>query len=112
MQHGGEDRPLDRELEAPRGEQRLDHRPAAGLLPQPPEQPRRADAPAGELIRIAGRELRQDHGALGVAGHRGGQALKAAGGDDGLLAAQVLDDALLGAAVLADGLDQVGRYSR
>ena len=56
---------------------------------------------------IAGLELRQHHGALGVAGDRAGQALEAAGGDHGLLAAEVLDDALLGAAVLAHGLDEV-----
>ena len=107
MQHGGEDRPLDRELEAARRQQFLDHRPAAGLLPQPAEQQRRADAPAGEMVGIAGLELRQHHGALGIAGHRGGEALQPAGGDHGLLAAQILDDALLGAAVLANGLDQV-----
>ena len=107
VQHGGENRPLDRDLEAAPAEQVLDHRPATGLLPQPPEQQRRADAPAGELVGIARLELRQHDGAFGVAGHRGGQALEPAGGDHRLLAAQALDDALLGAAVLAHGLDQV-----
>jgi hypothetical protein len=107
VQRGGEDRPLDREREAAPAEQVLDHRPATGLLPQPPEQQRRTDAPAREPVGIAGLKLRQHHGALGVAGHRGGEALKAAGRDHHLLAAEVLDDALLGAAVLADGLDQV-----
>ena len=107
VQHGGEDRALDGELEQALGQQRLDHRLAAGLLPQPPEQQRRADALAGEPIGIAGLELRQDHGALGVAGDRAGQALEFAGGDDGFLAAEVLDDALFGAAVLAHALDEV-----
>jgi hypothetical protein len=80
---------------------------AAGLLPQSPKQQRRADALAGEPIGGAGGEFGQDHGALGGAGHRGGEAFEVAGGEDGLLAAEVLDDALLGAAVLTDGLDQV-----
>ena len=107
VQHGGEDRPLDRDLEAAPAEQVLDYRPAPGLLPQPPEQQRRTDAPAREPVGIAGLKLRQHHGAFGVAGHRGGQALEPAGRDHHLLAAEVLDDALLGAAVLPDGLDQV-----
>ena len=89
------------------GQQCLDHRLAAGLLPQPPEQQRRADALAGEPIGVAGLELRQDHGALGVAGDGAGEALEFTGGDDDLLAAEVLDDALLGAAVLAHALDEV-----
>ena len=107
VQHGGEDRPLDRELEATPGQQVLDDGLAAGLLPQPSEQPRRADAPAGELAGIAPLELRQHDGAFGIAGNRAGQALEPAGGDHDLLAAEIPDDALLGAAVLADGFDQV-----
>ena len=107
VQDGGEDGALDRELEAAAGEQLLEHRPAAGLLPQPLEQQRAADALAGELIRVAGGEFGKDHRPLGVAGDRAGEAFEAAGGEDGVLAAEVLDDALLGAAVLADALDQV-----
>ena len=68
---------------------------------------RRADAPAGELVGMAGGELGEHDGPLGVAGDRAGEAFQAAGGEDGVLAAEVLEDALLGAAVLADGLDQV-----
>src|SRR3954453_22641294 len=56
---------------------------------------------------FAGLELRQNHGPLGVAGNRAGQALKGPGRREDLLAAQVLDDALLGAAVLTHGLDEV-----
>ena len=107
VQHGGEDGPLDRKLEPALSEQILDHGPAAGLLPQPPEQQRRADALAGKPLGVAGLDLREDHGPLGVAGDRAGQALEGAGGGDGLLAAEVLDDALLGAAVLAHGLDEI-----
>src|SRR4051812_5649294 len=107
MQHGGEDRPLDRELEAPPGEEILEDRAAAGLLPQPPEQQGRADALAGEPRGVAGLDLGENHGPLGVTGDGTGQALKGAGRREGLLAAQVLDDALLGAAVLAHGLDEV-----
>ena len=107
VQHGREHRALDRELEAAPGEQVLDDGAAAGLLPQAPEQQGCSDARARELIRVAGRELGQDHGALGVAGDRTGQALELARGDDGLLAAEILDDALLGAAVLAHALDEI-----
>jgi hypothetical protein len=56
---------------------------------------------------MAGGELGEHDGPLGVAGNRAGQPFEAAGGEDGVLAAEVLEDALLGAAVLADGLDQV-----
>jgi hypothetical protein len=59
------------------------------------------------LVRVASLELGQHDGALGVAGDRGGETLEATGGEDRILAAEVLDDALLGAAVLADGLDQI-----
>ena len=107
MQHRREDRALDGELEQAFGQQRLDHRLAAGLLPEPAEQQRRADALAGEPLRIAGGKLRQHHGALSVAGDRTGQTLEFTGSDDSFLAAEILDDALLGAAALAHALDEV-----
>src|SRR3954470_15092103 len=94
-------------LEAAPRQEILDDRAAAGLLPQPPEQERRADALAGEPVGVAGVDLGEDQRPLGVAGHGGGQALEGAGGGDGLLAAEVLDDALPGAAALAHGLDEV-----
>src|SRR4051812_28272229 len=72
-----------------------------------PEQQRRADALAGKPRGVAGLDLRENHGPLGITGDRAGQALEGAGGGNGLLAAEVLDDALLGAAVLAHGLDEV-----
>jgi hypothetical protein len=43
MQDGSEDRPLDRQGEGAAGEQLVDHRPAAGLLPQPTEHQGRAE---------------------------------------------------------------------
>src|SRR5512134_2518811 len=46
VQHAGEDRPLDRELELTLGQQPLDHRLAAGLAPQTLEDQRRTEAPA------------------------------------------------------------------
>src|SRR4051812_19696207 len=107
VQHGGEDGALDRKLEPALSKQLLDHGPAAGLLPQPPEQQRGADARAGKPRRIAGLKLREHHGPLGVAGDGAGQALEGAGGREGLLATEVLDDALFGAAVLAHGLDEI-----
>jgi hypothetical protein len=107
VQHGGEHGALDVELEATAAQEFLEHGPTAGLLPQPAEQQGTADALASELIRVAGGEFGEDHRPLGIAGNRAGEAFEAAGGEDGVLAAEVLDDALLGAAVLADGLDQV-----
>src|SRR3954453_931650 len=107
VQHGGEDSTLDRKLEAPPGEEILDHRAAAGLLPQAPEQQGRANALAGEPRGVAGLDLGENHGPLGVTGDGTGQALEGAGGGNGFLSAEVLDDALLVAAVLAHGLDEV-----
>ena len=98
MQHGGEHGALDRELEAAPAQQIRDDGAAAGLLPQPAEQEGCADALAGEAVGVAGIELGQDEGALGVAGDGAGQALEGAGGGDGLLASEVLDDALPGTA--------------
>ena len=43
VQHGGKHRALDGKLEQSLGQQCLDHRLAAGLFPQAPEQQRRAD---------------------------------------------------------------------
>ena len=107
VQHGGEHSALDVELEAAAGEQLLDHRGAAGLLPEASEQQRATNALASELVGMAGGEFGEHDGALGVAGDGAGEAFEATGGEDGVLAAEILDDALLGAAVLADGLDQV-----
>src|SRR3954449_12061731 len=67
----------------------------------------RADALAGKPLGVAGLDLGDNHGPLGVAGDGAGQALEGTGRREGLLAAQVLDDALFGAAVLAHGLNQV-----
>src|SRR5829696_4601047 len=95
VQHGGEDGPLDRKLEAPPGKEILDDRAAAGLVPQPPEQQGCTDALAGKPLGVAGFDLRQHKGAFGVSGDGTGQALEGTGCCKGLLAAQVLDDALL-----------------
>src|SRR5262249_13386341 len=78
MQHAGKDGARHGALEGTAGDQALDHRLAAGLLPQPAEQQRRADALACEPLRIAGRHLRQHDAARGIAGHRGGEALELA----------------------------------
>src|SRR3954469_8787313 len=75
---------------------------AQSLAPQIRSRSRRL-----QPLGVAGLELREDHGPLGVAGDGTGQALQDSGCREGVLAAQVLDDALLGAAVLAHGLDQV-----
>src|SRR3954469_7829745 len=107
VQHGGEHGALEGELEGAPAQQILDDGATAGLFPQPAEQERGPDARAGEPIGVAGVELREDHGALGVAGDGAGEALEGAGGGDGLLASEVLDDALLGAAALAHGLDEI-----
>ena len=65
VQDGGEDGALDVELEAAAGEQILDDRRAAGLLPQASEQQRAADAATGNCAR---RHLREDDAVLAVPG--------------------------------------------
>jgi hypothetical protein len=57
VQHGDKDGALDGEFESTPGQQGLDHRPATGLLPQPPEQQRRAEALAGQSLGITGFDL-------------------------------------------------------
>jgi hypothetical protein len=107
VQHGEETGALQREAEAACRRQIFDHRPAAGLLPEPLEGQRRADPAGGQHGRAARVEEREDHRALRHAGGRAGQAIEVAPGVDLLLAAEVLDDPLLGAATLAHALDQV-----
>ena len=107
MQHGGEHGALDGKLEQTLGQQCLDHRLAAGLLPQPPEQQRRAD-PFGQhawSVEIGLQRGEQQH-LLAVSRSRGKQGRQATlrcefigaaeGGDhglaDGAAVALVLDD--------------------
>ena len=105
MQHGGEDGPLDRELEAAAGEQLLDHRGAAGLLPQPAEQQQAANAATGHRAR---RHLGENEAVLAVLGNRFQQAVEPAAGGEQVLAAEWLEDALADAAAgFADALDEI-----
>jgi len=105
---------LEREVEAARRGQILDHRSAAGLLPPergpPPVRPfegeRGTDPVGDECRRTALVEQREDHRALRHAGGGAGQAIEVAVGEGVLLAAEVLDDPLPGAATLAHALDQ------
>jgi len=107
VQDGGIDGTLDGEFEAASPQQRLDHRPAAGLLPQSAEQQRRPDPPTDQTIGIAAVNLRQQQCPLGIPGDRRRQPFQPARGQHRVLAAEVLDDPLLGPPVLADALDQV-----
>jgi hypothetical protein len=105
VQDGGEDGALDIELEAAAGEQHLDHRPAAGLLPQPAKQQRAADAATGNR---AGRHLGEDEAVLAVPGDGLQQAVEPATGGEQVLAAEWLEDALADAAAgFADALDEI-----
>src|SRR6202051_3828620 len=117
MEHGGEDCPLDRKLEPPAADQPLDHRPAAGLFPQPPEHQRRPDAPGRYRVEGALAQTGDQHGGLAEPGTRAQQDIELArglqlvesteGGDDGLAGlgavTPVLDD--LQVAAVAGGLD-------
>ena len=107
VQDGQEAGALQREAEAARRGQILDHRSAAGLLPEPFEGERRTDPVGGRRRRAALVEEREDHRALRHARGRAGQAIEVAVGVDVLLAAEVLDDPLLGAATLAHALNQI-----
>jgi len=107
VEHGQEAGALEREAEAALGGQILDHRPAAGLLPEPFEGERRADPVGGQRRCAALIEQREDHRALCHARGRAGQAIEVAVRLDVLLAAEVLDDPLLGTTPFAHALDQV-----
>ena len=101
VQDGGEDGALDLELETAPGEQVLDHRPAAGLLPQPLEQQGAASATGGQAqplgIPLKGGE---QHGLAAEAGAGGEQAGQRAGGGEFVGAAEGGDDVLAVRAVL------------
>jgi hypothetical protein len=101
VQDGGEDGALDLELETAPGEQVLDHRPAAGLLPQPLEQQGAASATGGQAqplgIPLKGGE---QHDLAAEAGAGGEQAGQRAGGGEFVGAAEGGDDVLAVCAVL------------
>jgi hypothetical protein len=95
VQYGGEYRTLDLKLEAAVGEQLLDHRPAAGLLPQSLEQQGAADATGGQAqplgIPLEGGE---QHDLVAEAGAGGEQAGQRAGGGELVGAAEGGEDVL------------------
>ena len=115
VQHAGEDRPLDRELELTLGQQPLDHRLAAGLAPQTLEDQRRTDAPAVDHQPIAIAHGGQHQGGFAETGAGLQQLVELAsvqpilrpphGGDDmlpdGAASAAALDD--LKVAALTNG---------
>jgi hypothetical protein len=105
VQHGGEDGALDRELKASAGEQLLDYRDAASLLPQSAEQQRAADATTGQCAR---RHLGENEAVLAVPGEGLQQAVKPAIAGEQVFAAEGLEDALADAAAgVADALDEI-----
>jgi hypothetical protein len=72
MQHREKDGAFDREAEATRRQELVQHRGTASLTPQALEDQRRADAPAAELRDgLVGQ--RDHHGALRLAGGGGDQ---------------------------------------
>ena len=75
MHNADEDGPFHRVFELPAGQQFVDHRATAGVLPQTAEQRRSADPLAVEVFELARLELRQDDRTLGVAADRSGQSL-------------------------------------
>jgi hypothetical protein len=111
VQDGGEDGALDVELEAAPGKQLLDHRLAAGLLPQPAEQQGAADATGGQVqplgISLKGGE---QHDLIAETGAGGEQAGQCAGGSELVGAAKGGNDVLAMHAILPTVLDdlQVG----
>jgi hypothetical protein len=111
VQDGGEDGALDAELETTAGEQALDRRPAAGLLPQAPEQQRAADTTGGQAWPVGIRgEGGEEHDLVAEAGAGGEQRAESAGGGEVVGAAEGGDGVLAVDAVLAAVLDdlQVG----
>jgi hypothetical protein len=115
VQHGGEEGPLDRKLEAALSEQALDHSTAAGLRPQPLEEQRSSDAFGQHAralkVRLEGREQQN---LLAVARPGGEQGSQAATCREFIGAAEGGNDLLAHGAALAlvrDNL-QVAAWSR
>ena len=79
VKHGDEDRPLDLDAEAAPGNKRGHGSPAAGLLPHPAEQQKRADAAHLEA-RIALLDGTRHQGAFGDATDGGDQPVRSARG--------------------------------
>ena len=97
--------PLDRKLEQALGEQAVDHRAAAGFLPQPPEQQGCSDA-LGEQARTlqVGLQGGQQQDLLTVARARGKQGGQGTAGGELVGAAEGGDDVLPHRAAVASVL--------
>ena len=107
VQHAGEDRPLDRELELALCQQFFDHRLAAGLAPQTLEDQRRAEAPAVDDQPIAIAQGGQHERGFAQAGAGLQELVELAGVEPLLRPPQGGDDMLPDGAAIAAALDDL-----
>jgi hypothetical protein len=108
VEHGGEDRPLDREGEGAACQQFLDHRAAASLLPQAAENQRRTDPPCLQPRLVIGVvQRREQHDLLAEPGAGGEQGRQATGAGQLVEAPQGGDDLLADGPILAPVFDNL-----
>ena len=107
VQHAGEDRPLDREVELALCQQPLDDRLAAGLAPQTLEDQRRSDAPAVDHQPIAIAQGGQHQRGFAQAGAGLQELVELAGVEPILRPPQRGDDMLPDGAAIAAALDDL-----
>src|SRR5271166_756201 len=94
VQDTGEHRAFEREAEAAVGGEMFDHRGATGLLPQPAEDHRRADARGGGGLECSGLQAGDQQRGLGQPRTGASQGIELAGGFEVLDAPEGGDDAL------------------
>ena len=114
VQHGQEQRPLQRKAVLACARKFRDHRPAAGLLPQPLEHQRRPDAARCNLRgRVVG-DRPQHHRLLGKPRARAQQPFQLAAGAQILVTPECRDHLLANLIAFAPALDdlQIGAPAR
>ena len=107
VQHGEEHRPLQCKAVLTRPGEIFDHRPAAGLLPQPFEHQRRSDASAGDLCRGIVGDGREHHRLGREPRARSQQPLELAAGLKLLVTSKGGDHLLANLVAIASALDDL-----
>lgn len=108
MQDRDEDRPFDRELELPLAQQLLDDLRESGFLPEPLEDPRRADLDLVGLLHLAVSMGVQHRDVLGIASAGAQEPVQLTGLSQDIESPERGDDVLLDFALnalVADDLE-------
>ena len=104
MQNAGKNGALDGELETAALQEFAQYPGNAEPLPDPPEQQRPTNAPAGNPARL---HIGQDHGAIAMPHQRGGQTIQFPARQQHVLAAERADDPLTHPTALPLVLDEI-----